>query len=529
MIQYFFRKQIYPKSLHYFVAIFFLFGCTTEKVPEKSEPVLAIVGDDKITVKEFRYSYETALGSLRQGADTATRKHNYLDFMIKEKLLAEEGYRLGLDKTERVKKAEQKLLNELLINELLEKEVLSKIHVSDKEIQEAINKSKVTFKFRYWVENELARAEFVAADMQKRGYADVTDEIIRKNPERRINPKQLETDYLNYQQITPEVLAAIKDLPYGDISDPVAINGKYFIFQVLDIRRNAVTDNEYKSKASQFEQIVFYEKLRNAVQMYVADLLTPKNIVTKKEASNLLGKALREWQKLPVKGRPDFFVALDEATAAQPNLYRLKMNLDKPFLTSTDGVISTKTFLKYFNVGRVNPKFSGTKSFQDSFLQAVQTSVRDYFMVQAAGQQNLKNSPAVENELKLWRDKWVYSETKRHFTQKLDVTEDEVQDYYEAFQQQFMNDKNDSAIIKKKDPVVKRNAQLQKNLKTLNSIVDELTQRYPVTIYKDILDTVSVQDSEKSRWMSLQVYRGGTNRPAYPSIDAIWSLEGDRH
>ena len=529
MIQQCFRKRICLQSLQYFLAIFFLAGCSAEKLPEQDEPVLVSVGRDKITVQDFRYSYETALGILKQGKDTQERKQNFLDFMIKEKLLAQEGYRLGFDQNARVKKAEEKLLNELLISELLKKEVMSKIHVSDEEIREAINKSKVTFKFRYWVENEHSRAELVAGEMKKRGYADVTDEIIRKNPERRINPKQLETDYLNYQQISPEVLNAIKDLPYGDISNPVRMHGKYFIFQVLDIRRGAVTENEYKSKASHFEQIVFYEKLQKAMQVFVSGLLTPKNIVTKKEAFNLLGKALSEWQKLPASDRPGFFDALKQATAAQPNLHRLKMNLDKPFLTSSDGVISIETFLKYFAVNRINPKFSGTTNFRDTFLQAVQTSVRDYFMVQTAKQKQLQTSQAVQAELKRWRDKWVYSETKRHFTEKLAVTDEEVQDYFDEFQQQYVIDKNSDAVVKKNDPLVKRNAQMRKSLNELNNITNELAQHYPVTIYKQRLDTVSVNDSEKSRWMSLQVYRGGTNHPAYPSVDAIWGVKRNIH
>ncbi|MCB0313838.1 MAG: hypothetical protein KDH84_11345, partial [Calditrichaeota bacterium] len=66
--------------------------------------------------------------------------------------------------------------------------------------------------------------------------------------------------------------------------DPVEIDGQYLVFQVLDIRRQGVTTNEYIGKASTFEQMVYYRKLQEAVTRYVSDLMSPKNVVTRGES-----------------------------------------------------------------------------------------------------------------------------------------------------------------------------------------------------------------------------------------------------
>jgi len=60
--------------------------------------------------------------------------------MINEALLSQEGYRLGLDNSERVKNQEAQLLEELLVEELFREKVDENITISDDEIKDAITK-----------------------------------------------------------------------------------------------------------------------------------------------------------------------------------------------------------------------------------------------------------------------------------------------------------------------------------------------------------------------------------------------------
>ena len=68
--------------------------------------------------------------------------------MINEALLSQEGYRLGLDESERVKNQEAQLLEELLVEELFRKKVDESIIISDDEIKDAITKSTVKWKLQ---------------------------------------------------------------------------------------------------------------------------------------------------------------------------------------------------------------------------------------------------------------------------------------------------------------------------------------------------------------------------------------------
>jgi hypothetical protein len=269
-----------PRIFIIFISIFLfsIYACREKKTPDPEDVVVARVGDQDITVRDFRRNYEFGLPHLKKEPD---RKRSYLDYMIKEKVLAQQGYRLNLDKSDRVRKLEQEMLNDLLIEALFENEVKNKINITTDDIREAINKSKVQWKMRFWYEPDLEYAERVCQAMREQGYAKVVENILRSNPEIKIEPEYFESKYLTWLEVEPVVMEAIKDLPAGDISDPVKINEGYFIFQIVDIRRGALRDYDYQERAESFRQILFYRKLNREAIKYVSAFMTPKNVVTK--------------------------------------------------------------------------------------------------------------------------------------------------------------------------------------------------------------------------------------------------------
>lgn len=486
------------------------------------QAIVARIGNNVITADEFRLSYETGFGNLKTGSD---RKRTYLKYMIKERLLAQEGYRLGLDKSERVKTLERRLLDELLIESLLETEVKSKIKITPEEIRREINKSKVSFKYRYWAEDSYRKAQAVSEAMRRRGYAEVLNDMLSKDPEKRISPHKFESKYLTYLEIPPELLEAIKDLPIGEISDPVPLNGKYFIFQVLDIRRSGVTENEYKSRAGSFEQIIFQRKYQQAIARYVSQILQPRQVVAKGTAFQLLANAIREWQKTEKDKREDFDRAIRHGDSRQPALNALKNALNDPMITYSDGSISVAEFLKEFNL----TKFLSQKNLEQNFIghlqEAVKLAIRDHFLVEQAKQKNLQNTAKVQQELARWRNKWTYQEMRHRLIKNIDLKEEEVREYFRTHQTKYRlrwDKKPQLAAFAKK---ARQDAYLQKELNLLNRQIESLKKQFPVEINQAVLDTIKVIDFQKSHWATFQVFQMGTNRPLCPVVDPEWAGE----
>ena len=517
-----FPRHFFPRFLMLLLlgsfVLLALWSCSREK-PDPEARIVARVGDKTITVREFRRNYEAGFAHLKTGPD---RKRTYLDYMIKEELLALEGYRRGFDQSESVQNAQAKLLNELMVEALIEREVKSKITVSMDEIKDAINKSKVSFKFRYWPESSREKAQQIAAAMRERGYAEVVDEQLRNNPERQINPQDFETDYKNWMEVSPDVLEAIKDLPYGDISDPVEIDGQYLVFQVLDIRRQGVTTNEYIGKASTFEQMVYYRKLQEAVTRYVSDLMSPKNVVTRGESMKLLANAVLEWHQRGEGQFRDFATAVQQAGTDFPHLKALRDQETAPFTTFKGGQISIAAFLKEFDPSRMRVGYNGKTEFLDILNNTVAITLRDHFLRREAERQQLQQTPAVQQELALWRDKWVYNATRTHFSLPAQVDSAEAAAYFAAHQARYRIRKDQKPDFQSLSGRVKQDVYLEQNNRYLTGKTDSLAAIFPVTVYEEILDTVRVIDFKKSRWAGVQVFKSGVNRPAYPAVDPAW-------
>ena len=502
-----------------FLIIFTFCSKKSDHPAGKEDQILARIGNEVITVDEFSRNYETGFGNLKTGED---RKGTYLNYMINERLLALEGYRLGLDKSERVKTRERRLLNELLIETLLNKEVRSKVKVTPDEIRQEINKAKVSFKFRYWTEDNLQKAEEVVRDMRQRGYAAVVDDLLNRNPEKHINPRKFETRYLTYMEISSELLDAIKDLPVGEISDPVLLHGKYYIFQVLDIRRSAVTENEYKSKASSFEQIIFYRKYQQAIARYVSNLMEPRQVVTRGDAFGLLAKALQEWQEAGEEEGDDFLRAVLKSDSHRPAMKNLKDHLDQVIVAYADGSISLKDFLKEFNPLRLNDKEYDGLNFNARLARVIKLAIRDHFLAEEAKKMGLQEDTAVRKTLARWRNKWVFEETRDYLTRKVNLSEEEVKRYFETHRMHYKLSKNANPQLAGFLKKARRDALRDKERQILIEKIEELKKEYPVEINRTILDTLRVIDFRKSRWATFQVFQMGTNRPASPVVDPAW-------
>ena len=502
------------------VAFSIFFNCSrNNKLPENQ--ILARIGNQVITVRDFKLNYEFGFGNLKKGED---RKLSYLNDMIREKVLSLEGYRLGFDKSQSVKSKEAKLLNELLIEALFNKEVKSKIKVTKKEIHDAITKSKVSFKIRYWIEPDLLDAESTAAAMRTYGYANIVSQKLHSNPEVKLKMKDFETDYITYLEIAPEILDQIKNLPIGKISDPIELNGYYYIFQIEDIRRSGILESEYKTKAPEFKNILFHRKLLKATVKYIQHFMGSKDVVVKAQAFNLLGKAFAEWKRNKSMAGKSFQEAVKQANESTPALKDLQENGKKVFMTSSEGNLSLNEFLKRFDANRVTSIDKDPNGLPAVLKDKVALTIRDYFLEKEAKKQHLEKSKKLQKELKQWRNKWVYTEARQYFTKNLNVTNEEAKAYFKKHRKRYVINVNHQPTFGEFAKMAKRDTLIAKELKLLNGKIKKLENRYPVQINKAILDTLKVIDFKKSRWVTVQLFKLGPMRLAAPVVDPSWGF-----
>lgn len=488
------KSRILPAAgtILLFLAASILIKCSSPET-ETERGIVATVGDRTITAEEFKLNYEFGFSALKKGRTTAERKRTYLDWLINEKLLALEGYGKGLHKTENVRKQEELLKEDLLIETLLQREIRDTIEVNDSEIREAVNKSKVQFKFRYWPVRSEEEARILASEMKSRGFGDVVGSILEDNPETGLTMEDFTSDYMTWLEVPEEVLAVIQDVPLGDISKPVKLQNSYFLFQLLDIRREAVTTNEYLSKAPTLKKVLANKKFGKAITGYISNMMTPKDVTTKGDALRMLADALLEWKRKGLNKQESFLTSIESAVPESPALYQVKNSRDRTLSTFSEGQMTVGDFLDDYKGNRFRSVMQDTNSIRARLSTEIGLHIRNTFLVKKARDLGLDEEAAFQNELRRWRDKWVMEEMISELTEPGDQAHSE--DYRKVAVRQ------------------------------VNQVLENLKEKYSINVNSSLLDSIAVNDTPKSRWLDVHIFRSGTNRMAVPIASSFWALQ----
>ena len=499
----------FPNFLITTIAIALISGCSNEENKLKSS-VVAQVGDSNISAIEFRLNYEFGFAHLKIMPD---KKRSYLEFMINERLLSLEGYRLGLNKTERLQILEERLLEELLVEEMFKIEVDDKIEITPEEIKEAIAKSNVKWKLRYWVEPTIEASDHLYRSMQELG----SGKISQKNPE---------TGYFTWIDFPPEMLKKIEDLEIGEISEPVEYDDLFYLLQVTDIRMEGLSDYDYQSAYKRYEQLLFSRKIQEETAKYVSRFMTPKNVVTKGEEFRILADALAEWKE-QVKISVSFSEFLDIAEESNPASALLKSHLENRLITFEDASWSLKDFINRFEPASIKTDPSNKHRYHRELNHQIAMSIRNHLLAKEAVKRGLDSSSEVQKQLRTWRDKWVYEEMRIFYTKNVKIDEAVAMNYFEEHKSRYKTAVGIEPTFKEFANQSRQYAYLEESQQLLDQKIEALKKEFRVRINQELLDSIVVIDFEKSRWANVLLFKGSSGRLAIPSVDPAWGWEAN--
>ncbi len=513
-------KTTIIKSIIVFFSLILISNACTRNESESDPDIVAYVGDKKISARDFQLNYEFGFAHLKKTND---RKYSYLKYMINEVLLSQEGFRLGLDKSERVKNQEAQLLEELLVEELFRKEVDESIIIADDEIKDAITKSTVKWKLRYWVELNSEDAFDIYNSMQVSGYTKVVQDRLAGNPEENRDLKDLETGYLTWLDIPPELLEKIKDLEIGEISKPIELQGVYLLVQITDITRSGISNDDYQNTYNKYKQILFYREQKVRATSFVANFMNPKNVITKGNEFKILASALTEWKQQSSKS-DTFSESVEQAGKTEPVLLELKNNLENIFITFENEDWTVKEFLNRFDPHSIKAKPLDKQLFRKQLKHQIAIIIRNYFFVKEATSLRLDRSEVVVNHLDVWRNKWVYEEARRFYTTDIKIDNTEAKKYFNDHVSRYVTQIGKQPDFSEIVSQVKRDAYIEQAKRLLETKIEQLKKNTLVKINRAVLDTITVSDSDKSRGTNVFLFKSSSGRLAFPTVDPAWGL-----
>lgn len=505
---------IYKLLLFIFLALSFSF-CTKEK-QGASDNILAKVGDTEITVREFELNYEFGFADQKMGENP---QKEYLDRMIAELLLAQEGYSLKLDTALSIQHGVNTIRSERMIEEVFNVKVLENIEVSEEEINSEINRSAVSFQLKFLPAQSEPHAQYLKQEVEIKGYSQVLFEFSNEMMQEEIDERDFQTPFLKAEEIDPMLLTEITDLEVNQISEPVFFNQQWFLFMVSNIKQQPLAPEDYDAKRETFRKVVYNRKAMKGAEQFVETLMTPLNVRTKRETFLPLANAFQEWlrEENPAGNLKQ------KVESGNKEYHRKIESLFKETLVEFDGEVWTvKDFLGKFNPGLYQLRPNDQRDFRTQFSDAIALAVRDDQLLRIAQKENLSQRPGVLREIKAWENKWVFQSMRNRFLSNLEFNDQVVAEYFESNKKDYAFTGTSEISYSQLSETLKNKVRKEFLNAKLMAFADELKSEYPVTIYEKKLAQLDLSSSKKNPLQQVQLFKQNSNRMAFPIVDPNW-------
>lgn len=496
--------------------------CGKEKIA--LDQIVAKVGNDVITANEFRYSYEFSFSPTRTGANP---RKTYLDYMIKEKLLALEGAKEGYKKSPYVTRRLNQRRYLDILESFYQEHVHNKVKISEDEIQDAIKKGTVKFRLRIWPTENLEKAEQALKEAHKVGLQQYIKKQLAEKEVPVDNEKHYETDWIDFLDMRPEILDGVKDLPIGDISEPLPFDNGYALFQVLDIKREGIKVEELKRgvRRKKIMARIHDIKADRIVHDLMDSVLTPMDIRVDGQVAHMLTPLLYNWVNDGLPTGLSLLEFLDSPLpdSAKQYLKTIKKMLNEPIVRFNGGEKTVRNYFQYMDYYRRALTQKGSlEEFQAAFLTEIGSMMKNNAFVSLGEKEGFGKVDSVAKDLRLWENKWVYEAYRADQVKGLTTTEEEEREYFKNHWRELPVADVDSTKFDRFRPYVRLAVLHDKHISVLDKKLDNLYKKYPVWINEAILDSLDLDDKDNSRNISIFVRRNFSNQAAVPTVDMKW-------
>ena len=168
-------------------------------------------------------------------------------------------------------------------------------------------------------------------------------------------------------------------------------------------------------------------------------------------------------------------------------------------MTTKTGKHSVKDYLEHMNYYRTALKNSESYGdFKEILITEIGRMVKNDVFIDIAEDEGFLDSLNVVNDLRVWEQKWTYDIFRHELVADLDVTEEEMHDYFKhRWKELDIADVDTTRFYKYENAVF--NAVLhEKHMARLNEKLEKLREQYPVWINEPLLNQLELSETAKS-------------------------------
>ena len=503
-----------------FIIGFFLFSCT-DKISD--DEIVAKVGDRIITASDFKISFEFSFAPFRLGENP---RETYLDYMIKELLIANEGFTLGFNNDRYVTSRATNRLNNNLLQSFYAKYVHSRVHVPDEAIEEATKKATIKFRMIIWPLSTIDKADAAYAEASETDLEDYVAKQIAKMEMPNVTNKTFETDWFDYLDLRPELLTEIQNLEMGKPSEPIPYKDGYALYQVISINREPIKLEElkYGQRRKRIKARLFNIEADKIVHKVMDSLLTPLDVKAKSKIVDLMVMPLYNWVRA---GIPETGTIVENLNAASDTsksyILELKKLLPETLYTTVDGSYSVEDYFNYMNYHRKIINLSTNPvNLKIRLLTEIGTMIKNNAFIDVAIEEDYKDSVRIVNDMQLWEQKWTYEVFREELVKDITVSDEEMEIYFKDRWRELPISQIDTTRFYKYKNDVYNAILFEKHSLALDLEIEKLRKKYPVWINEELLGSLELDDSQKSIETSLFVTKNFSGEKFIPDADMGW-------
>ena len=501
--------------------IFSLFTCAKDE--EREENILVKIDDVVITAEDFKYSFEFALSLTKMGPNP--RKH-YLNYLINELLIAREGYRLGYNNHPYVRSRVRQRKYDNLLEAFVIKHVRNKVKIPEEDIQEAVKKGSIKFRLIVLPYASLKQANWAYNEAKKTNLEDYIETLLKKQEMPLENKKFYETDWLNYMDVPPDILAEIQNLEIGKTSEPIPYGNGYALIQVLKIHREGIRTDDliYGKRRKEMEARLYNIAADKLIHSIMDSLLTPMNIRVNGKLVKEMSTPLYQWFQDTINKS----VSIEEAIISAPDtapsyMHYLKDKLDETLVTYNDGEVKVRDYFDFMNYNRRTLRDSkSVEDFENRLLTEIGRMIKNDEFIKIAKNDGYEDTTWVKRDVKNWEQKWTYEIYRTQITKGLKVTEQEMHDYFKHRWRELDIANVDTTRFYKYENDVYNAVLHEKYIARLDSAIASYKKQYSIYINEKLLNEIELQDDPKSIRTSLFVRRNFNQQQVVPIVDMKW-------
>ena len=408
------------------ILLSFIFICTCS-LAQRNESVVAQIGNEKITAKDFKLRIELSpYIPAKEGIDQHSErdfKNDFLYSLLAEKLWALEAERLGISSTEKFKFYFKPIEDIFVRDALFKQEIENKVKLSANDINAGIQKSQL--KLNTQIISTLDSVQihkFFAQVNTPNGF----DSILSSFPELTSTNVDVFLGSLRDEEIEDSLYS----LGLNQFTFPIKSEVGWVIFKVKNKMFTPIDLNDQKA-IENVKKTMKDRRIENRYHEYMKELLSDIKINIYPEPFLITFTAI--WNRLKSKPSVNDSINYYELNEADFDLIVKSLtgdNLNRALFEVDKKDISIKYFLSDlafngFNVNRLDSIF-----VLQRINQRVKQFVENQIITQEGYKRELHMTPEVRNDLSLWRQNYLAQFYSNSILESINVTESEVYDYY---------------------------------------------------------------------------------------------------